>query len=248
MKPKDNELAPTGAVTSYSGQWGPARVAETALDVATLAASVAAKPAEAIYSGIRLIRAVVAQRFSEQLRTEWAKFIDDGRIKPDYGDTDQAHTLFADTLESLGDANFDQEQIDLLRKLFLAAASEAATDRESVLAREYLAIGRSLAAGEIRILSAYYSEVPDWRKSPQQATMDNNLALQVLLKRSGLKHTALIARHETSLIEKGLVRANTRGYAEVSQQHYRLTDFGYAFCEFLSCYDQMKSDTKPPEG
>jgi hypothetical protein len=60
---------------------------------------------------------------------------------------DQAKSIFADALQSLGDANFDKEQIDLLRRLFLAAASEAVTDRDDVVVREFLAIGLTLSAG-----------------------------------------------------------------------------------------------------
>jgi hypothetical protein len=59
-----------------------------------------------------------------------------------------------------------KEQISLLRRLFLAAASETVTDRDSVTVGEYLAAGLTLSAGEIGVLAAYYRYLPKWRSIP----------------------------------------------------------------------------------
>ena len=220
------------------------KASDVTLDALTVAAKVATSPKDVLFSGIRLIRAATARRFSEQLRAEWTKYVDEGKIKPDYADTDQARTIFADTLESLGDANFDQEQLDLLRRLFIAAASETVNNRHDILVREYLAVGRTLATGEIRVQAAYYRYLPEWETAKDITPAHSYSAHQsidVIRKHSGLMHTALIQRHERSLIDKGLV-LNYRqpGMPEVDPKHYRLTDFGYAFCEFLQAYDRMK--------
>ncbi|HTV50401.1 MAG TPA: hypothetical protein VME21_04385 [Steroidobacteraceae bacterium] len=231
-----------------------ARAADAALDVATLAASLASKPREAVFSGIRVIRAAIAGRFNEQLRAEYETFVTAGKIKPDYAETAQARTIFADTLESLEDANFDEEQLELLRKLFLAAASETTTDRHTPLVREYIGAGRSLATGEIRVLAAYHRYLPEWEELRKQgfrsALYGPQDAMAVLLTYTGLTHTALIARHERSLVEKGLVRPISLDRAEVDQKLFRLTDFGFAFCEFLKNYDEMKGaeSEMPPAG
>jgi hypothetical protein len=221
---------------------------DIALDVLTVAGKVATSPKEALFTGIRLIRSAMASRFAEQLREEWAKYAADGKIRSDYARTDQAQTIFADTLESLADANFDDEQLDLLRRLFLAAASETVTDRNNMLAREYIEVGRTLATGEIRILAAYYRYLDQWAalaKQGRQAGLHGvNESMDVLRTHTGLTHVALIERHERSLIEKGLVRPQRSGHAEVDQRIYRLTDFGFAFCEFLKAYDRMK-DNQP---
>src|ERR1700728_765018 len=122
------------------------RVAEgIVLDLATVVTTVATKPLDTAFTAIRLLRAASAGKFSEQLRKEWDDLKSKGRIKDDYAKTDQARVLYGDTLESLMDENLDAEQLDLLRRLFLSAASEKVTDRNDLLAREYLNIGRSLS-------------------------------------------------------------------------------------------------------
>lgn len=244
--------APLATQTDCPPSYG-LRATDAALDVLTLAASIVTKPKEAAFSGIRIIRAAVAGRFSEQLSNEWAGYVAAGRIKPDYAHTNQARTILADTLQSLEDANFDDEQLDLLRKLFLAAASETRTDRHNLLAREYMSVGRTLATGEIRVLAAYHRYLPKWHNFPKEnlALYGVGDAMLVLQRDSGLEHAALIQRHERSLIEKGLVRPFGRpgsGIAEADQRLHRLTDFGYALCEFLQGYERLKGAPKDEAG
>jgi hypothetical protein len=211
-----------------------------------MATAVATQPRDAAFSAIRLIRAAVARRFSQQLREEWVRYVELGKIKPDYADTDQARMIFADTLQEFEDANFDEEQLGLLRKMFLAAASETSTDRHNMLVREYIQVGRTLSTSEIRILAAYHRYLPEW----DQVVAHNPLhsysmqqAHEVAKRNSGLEYIGLIERHEHSLIEKGLVRSEravNTGMANVDRKLHRLTDFGFAFCEFIATYDRLK--------
>lgn len=222
------------------------RAGDAALDVLTLATSVAAQPKDAAFSAIRLIRAVTAGRFSQQLREEWAALTAAGKIKPDYEQSEQARVIFADTLQGLEDANFDEEQLELLRKLFLAAASETLTDRHNVLVREYIDIGRTLTAVEIRILAAYHHYLPEWATIARKTRLHDYAMAQahdVVRNHSGLQHIGLIARHERSLIEKGLVLpalSTNPDLARVDPKLYRFSDFGLAFCEFIATYERLK--------
>jgi hypothetical protein len=199
-------------------------------------------PKDTLFTGIRLIRSAVAGHFAQQLREEWAKLIEKGKIKEDYGQTSQAQAILADIFESLNDANFDEEQLDLLRRLFLAAASETETDRNNLLVREYVAVGRTLSAGEIRVLSAYYHYIPEWRKDVAGIPVHNysmHDLVNMLLARTGLKHRALIERLDNSLSEKGLVRTSST-MQKVDQHLHRLTDYGFAVCQFLESYENLK--------
>ena len=229
------------SATSYAGQAG-----EAALGILTMATAVATQPRDAAFSVIRLIRAATARRFSQQLREEWDSYVALGKIKPDYADTDQARMIFADTLEEFEDANFDEEQLELLRKLFLAAASETSTNRHDMMVREYVQVGRSLSTSEIRILAAYHRYLPEWREVVTRTPLHSYSLLQaheVAKRNSGLEYIGLIERHERYLIEKGLVRperAVNPGMANVDRKLHRLTDFGFAFCEFISSYERLK--------
>jgi hypothetical protein len=221
---------------------------DTAIDVLTVAGKVLSNPKDTIFGALRLIRAGKAHRFEEQLRTEWTKLAQDGKIKSDYGQTDQARTIFSDTLESLGQANFDNDQLDLLRRLFLAAAAETETDRDSFLVREYITVGRSLSAGEIRVLAAYYNYLPEWTENPQSGSVhlfSMHDLINVLQGRTRLKQRALLERLDKSLSEKDLVRsAGPHGSQTVDTRLFRLTDFGFAFCEFLQSYERLKKPEK----
>ena len=141
--PQSSLVPAARALSPSANLWQAAKGADsnTAFDLLAVAAKVVTSPKETVFSGLRLIRAATAHRFTEQLRAEWAKYVEDGKIKADYARTDQAQAIFADTLESLAETNFDAEQLGLLRRLFLAAASESQTDRDNLLVREYIAIG-----------------------------------------------------------------------------------------------------------
>jgi hypothetical protein len=248
-----SSLLPAARALSPSANlWQAAKGADsnTAFDLLAVAAKVVTSPKETVFSGLRLIRAATAHRFTEQLRAEWAKYVEDGKIKADYARTDQAQAIFADTLESLAETNFDAEQLGLLRRLFLAAASESQTDRDNLLVREYIAIGLTLSAAEIRVLSAYYHYLPEWTTNPGSGGGSVHLftmheLLGMLEERTGLKHRALLERLDKSLGEKDLVRSvgAMTGSQAVDPKLFRLTDFGFAFCEFLQSYESLK---QPP--
>jgi DNA-binding HxlR family transcriptional regulator len=63
--------------------------------------------------------------------------------------------------------------------------------------------------------------------------------VNMLQARTGLKHRALIERLDNSLNEKGLVRTSSTTQ-KVDQHLYRLTDYGFAFCQFLESYEKLK--------
>lgn len=95
-------LRPRGKVPLLPGKAKPlVRAANVGLDLVSLATSLANEHGkETVFSGIRLVRAAVAGSFLQQLTKEWEHRVERGRIKEDYGETDQAKTMFADGLEA----------------------------------------------------------------------------------------------------------------------------------------------------
>jgi hypothetical protein len=219
------------------------------LDIATIVMAIASKPAESAFAAIRLIRAAGAGRFSEQLNREFSEFVAKGRIKDDYTQTDQARVLLGDTLESISDQNLDVEQLDLLKRLFLAAASEKITDRNDILAREYLSIGRSLSAGEIRMLAACYMYLPEWQTVTQGRSQPEGLLasdwMSVMKSKTGLQFEALIDRNGRTLEQKDLLRGKGgTGHYLVSLATIGLRILGSRFA--TSCRNTTKSNLSPP--
>lgn len=126
----------------------------------------------------------------------------------------------------------------------LAAASESETDRNSFLVREYIAVGMTLSAGEMRVLSAYYHYLPEWRTISGQAGHLTGITgvLNLLQEKTGIKQHALLESFDKSLTTKNLTSAGSQivGSTTVSQILFRLTDFGFAFCEFLQSHEKLK--------
>lgn len=217
-----------------------------ALDTVSAVATAISNPLALAHSAVRLLRAAQRGKFVTQLNAEWAELKAEGHIAHDYGGTDQCRAGLSDILESLEDANFDEEQLVLLRKLFLAAASEQLTDRRSPLPREYLSIGRTLTTGEIELLAQTHRYISDWQALPVNARPNSaDSWLDLMQQRTALAHRTLIEMHERKLIEKGLLAdrmwSDGSGIGTTAER-YRLTDLGYAFCEFLTSYDKMVNE------
>jgi hypothetical protein len=79
---------------------------------------------DTLFTGIRLIRSAVAGHLAQPTLGGMGEAHGKGKSREDHAQTSQAQTILVDIFESLNDANFDEEQLDLLRRLFLAAASE----------------------------------------------------------------------------------------------------------------------------
>jgi hypothetical protein len=220
---------------------GGALVGGAVLQAASVALAIANDPIAAVQGGIRLLRAAQANDFLNQWRDEYARLSGAGRIKADYLETPQAKVLFADTLQALESETLDADQVRLLRKLFMAAATETATDRESLLPREYLALGTELSAGEIRILAITFAYVSEWRAMDDTQKLDQIKSKRwrgIMKERTGLEHVALIQKYDRALIEKGLLAEDPPAETtHIKHDRYRLTDLGIAFCKYLASAD-----------
>lgn len=226
---------------------------EAQLDVVsaltTAVKSAVTEPAAVVQSGVRYVRSLLRGEFQRQFGAEWKEWKADGKIASDYGATDQARVLYGDLEGSLEDTTLDQEQLALLRKLFLAAAAEKSTNRNSPLPRMYLAIGRELSAAEIEILAQTYRYVPEWRaNNPEPETGPVKPWIKLMQERTGLVHSELIAQSEQKLMTKGLLvprDPGTPAVMRVNAKRYRFTDLGFAFCQFLDLYESLTKSKAP---
>jgi hypothetical protein len=128
----------------------------------------------------------------------------------------------------------DQLRFETMKRVFLTAATEELSTRESVLPQQYMQLCRTLSTGEILVLLAVYQLAPD----PSWRTVQNYNAsawLKDVATRSGLAHPQLVELHETKLIQKGLI--TDRVYPDRSGvtlgTRYRLTELGSALCQFI---------------
>ena len=94
--------------------------------------------------------------FWEILFQEVEELRNRGRIADDYWSTDQGKDCLQEIVDCIEKDSPDQVRFDAVKKLFLVAATEEHSDRDSPLPLEFMRTCRSLSSAEILILSTAY--------------------------------------------------------------------------------------------
>lgn len=185
-----------------------------------------------------LFQRVRSGRFLRTLMDEWDYYREKGRIKDDYIQTEQHQECLQEMLDFLDKDSPDEVRFSVLKKIFLVAATEMKSMRDSVLPQQYMRLCRGLSAGEILVLSTTYHIAQN--DVPKQIDSSAVNWLAKIAENSGLKYWELVEIHERNLIEKNLL--TRREQADRSGvrlgKHYRLTGLGYKICQFIEGYDK----------
>ncbi|MBI3000707.1 MAG: hypothetical protein HYY46_19985 [Deltaproteobacteria bacterium] len=146
-----------------------------------------------------LLQRLRGRTFLQALNDEWERLRAKGRIKDDYPQTEQCQACLQEILDCLDRDSPDKIRFDLMKSIFLAAATETQSDRNSVLSQQLMGLARRLSAGEILVLSATY----ELSKSHLGTTNQGATSwLSTVAKKSGLEHPSLVELHEAALMEK----------------------------------------------
>ena len=189
-----------------------------------------------------LFQRVRSGRFLRTLIDEWDHYREKGKIKDDYIRTEQHQECLQEMLDFLDKDSPDELRFSVLKKIFLVAATETQSSRDSVLPQQYMRLCRALNAGEVLVLSAtYHIAQHDVAVQKIKALKDLSAVkwLATIAENSGLKYTELVEIHERNLIEKNLLTKRELGdRSGVSLgKRYRLTGLGYEICQFLESYE-----------
>ncbi|MBE7508248.1 MAG: hypothetical protein HS101_18455 [Planctomycetia bacterium] len=183
--------------------------------------------------GGSFLQRCVGSNVVEATAKEWRQLRDEGRIKSDYQNTEQCGACLYELLESLEKDSVDHERMKLIKRIFLAAATEEKSTRRDNLPLEFIRTARSLSAGEILVLRAgcHLHDTLDVSKENEARKLlywHNQLAGQ-----SGLKHSGLTDVHCGELAKKGLMdrRFTIVGEAYVTARDL-ITSYGKALCDF----------------
>ena len=176
--------------------------------------------------------------FVGALQAEWERLVEKGTIKDDYVKTDQHLSCLQEVLDALDSDLVDEMRFNLMKKIFLVAASEISSSRDDLLPQQLMCVARSMSSGEIVVLSTAYHVLKcgdyDIKNKVAQAW------LQKVADQSGLKHTSLVEMHEETLVRKHLLSPRVYGDASgVQLRNYRLTDLALELCEFIQKYDDI---------
>jgi hypothetical protein len=177
-------------------------------------------------------------QFLSRLSFEWNNFREKGKIKDDYQKSEQHYTCLQELLDFLDNDSPDEVRFDVLKKIFLVAASEDVTDRDSLLPNQYMKVCRSLTSGEVIVLSTAYKIA---KRGYQEFTGASEW-LKMIAEDSGLVHRELVEVHEDSLLEKRLLtprRLGDRSGVTVNP-HFRLTQLAFAICQYVDKYEEIR--------
>lgn len=177
-------------------------------------------------------------QFLSRLGEEWEVFRKKGRIKDDYQGTEQHRSCFQEFLDFLDNASPDEIRFEVMKKVFLVAASESKSDRDSLMPYQFLRLCRGMSSGEVIVLNTTYKiakseQLPDFTAAGQW--------LDLIAKESGLRHPALVEIHEERLIEKHLLSRRLHGDRSgvALKPHFRLTSLGLELCDYIASYDSI---------
>jgi hypothetical protein len=138
----------------------------------------------------------------------------------------------------------DERRFSILKKIFIVAATEKVTKRESVLPQEYMKICRGLSAGEIIVLNTAYRRYKTI--SPNEDTSKSALDwITTIANVSDLHYTELVETYEQTLMKKHLLssRQFSDGSGVKVTPYYRLTELAYDICQYIENYDSPEENS-----
>ncbi|MFH0897258.1 MAG: hypothetical protein V1850_04340, partial [Candidatus Bathyarchaeota archaeon] len=137
----------------------------------------------------------------------------------------------------------DEIRFKVIKKVFLVAATETVSDRNSLLPYQFLRLCRGMSSGEIIVLYTTY-QILKSGKMPDVSGA--NQWLDAIARKSGLIHASLVKIHEDELIKKQLISGRLHGDRSglVDKTNFRLTTLGLVLCEYIDSYDSSSGEAQ----
>ncbi len=86
----------------------------------------------------------------------WEKMKQKGKIKNDYEGSEQHVSCLQELLEAFENDKIDVNKFDILKKIFIVAATESVSTKKDLEPQQYMKIVRSMSSNEILVLLAEY--------------------------------------------------------------------------------------------
>jgi len=195
-----------------------------------------------------IFQRMMAGQFLSSFSEEWRHYCEKGRIKDDYHTTAQHNTCLQELLDCLDKDSPDEIRFSVLKQIFLNAATETKSDRNSVLPQQYMCLARSLTSGEILVLRAAYQIVKKKEVNLTKAKHNIVFSQDLIANESGLRTRELVKIHEIGLIDKRFFISHKMKIPSdilINKEHFCLTDLGWDFCKFLDTPDTNDSAPSP---
>lgn len=191
----------------------------------------------------KLVQAALKSTLFQQLGREIKDYQEKGRIAEDYLVDPKNLESLHDILNFIDETPPDGNRFDAMKRLFLKSTETNISTSDQVLTHHFMKICRQLESGHLLVLKSAY-DISNRRVSPKASPDPNNIDLHthhranwlaIIANQIGHGLSSLVEIYENKLIELKLITSITMpdqsGIGKTD--HFRLTDVGYKFCEFL---------------
>lgn len=206
----------------------------------------AAEPGERKLSIGHILQGVINGKFLSSLQKEWQQFKENGRIEDSYEQTEQHRACLKELLEYLERGIPDERILEVLKRIFLIAATEAHSTRNDVPPQEYMKMASVLTSGEILLLESACRTNLAISDQERSLSITGNQWIREVANNSPLKHVDLINLYVVSLCKKhmttGMLASPETASRRIYPPYYGLTELGYAFCEYINHYESKETE------
>lgn len=187
----------------------------------------------------KIVQSFIKGNLFTQLGREIEKYQKEGRIKEDYFANNKNQVSLFELLKFIDEAP-EEELLKAAKSIFFTSISKEASEQDEILGYEFLQTIKKLSGTEILILKANFEIAT--RKSITGVNLGGESRegwLNIISQQMGYGgYSSMVEKYENNLIASGFISVITHsdrsGFR--STNHFRLTSFGYKFCEFILNY------------
>lgn len=170
---------------------------------------------------------------------------DKGAIKDEYFNTDKGRRSLNELFNFLKQDLPDDKRWSILQEIAVVSATEG--DNGKIDAIEFMSLVRKLEPIEVTILFAAYRLSLD-PNSITQINRRNGDVVNIgdwyacIQKEANIGYIEIAIQHDDKLTQLRLVNSKIIHYEDDTRlgNHFRLSDLGFAICEYASRYDELK--------
>lgn len=142
-------------------------------------------------------------------------------------------------LKFIDEATPDDERFNAVKALFFRSAEQATSDEDKIISYQFMKIAKELDGSSLLILKAAY-DICNERYAPKVSPGAKDIKsaipwLTIISQQVGHRIISLVELYEDKLVDLKLIspRVHPDRSGIERTKYFRLTDFGYKFCEFI---------------
>ena len=188
-----------------------------------------------------LIQASIKWKLFSQLGKEIKDYVEKGKIKEYFLDTEQHKQSLSDLLKFIDEESPEEDRFTAMKSLFIKSVCIDSSEEEQILSYQFMKLCKELESGHLLILKAAYNIKNgnyNNKLSSTEVELKNDSANKWFINISlqighGIK--SLVEVHEDKLMHLKLIgqRRHTDKSGVANIENYRLTDLGCKICEYI---------------